>query len=194
MARSGDAASCCAGFSCSFWSSWFWAFMSVLQRRSEHQVLARADREDGGAVCLRDSRDADQRRFRNGAAREPQGLCRVSDLRADQRLSEEMVQGHRQPREKGDLLAEIDTPEVDQQLAQARADLATAQANVNSVRHHGDALSGPAQDAIPFPSRMWTTPTATLRPNKPWCNRPRPTSSGWKIWNHSSASTRRFRA
>ena len=31
---------------------------------------------------------------------------------------------------KGDLLAEIDTPEVDEQLAQARADLATAQANV----------------------------------------------------------------
>jgi RND family efflux transporter MFP subunit len=31
---------------------------------------------------------------------------------------------------KGDLLAEIDTPEVDQQLAQSRADLTTAQANV----------------------------------------------------------------
>jgi RND family efflux transporter MFP subunit len=32
---------------------------------------------------------------------------------------------------KGDLLADIDTPEVDQQLAQARADLNTAQANAN---------------------------------------------------------------
>lgn len=31
---------------------------------------------------------------------------------------------------KGDLLAEIDTPEIDEQLAQARADLATADANV----------------------------------------------------------------
>src|SRR5258706_2919641 len=31
---------------------------------------------------------------------------------------------------KGDLLAEIDTPEIDQQLAQMRADLATAQANL----------------------------------------------------------------
>ena len=30
---------------------------------------------------------------------------------------------------KGELLAAIDTPEVDQQLAQARADLATARAN-----------------------------------------------------------------
>jgi RND family efflux transporter MFP subunit len=32
---------------------------------------------------------------------------------------------------KGDLLAEIDTPEVDQQLRQARADLSTAQANLS---------------------------------------------------------------
>ncbi|HET6143855.1 MAG TPA: efflux RND transporter periplasmic adaptor subunit [Candidatus Acidoferrales bacterium] len=33
--------------------------------------------------------------------------------------------------QKGDILAEIDTPEIDQQLAQARAELVTAQANVN---------------------------------------------------------------
>jgi len=33
--------------------------------------------------------------------------------------------------EKGDILAEIDTPEIDQQLAQARADLVTSQANLN---------------------------------------------------------------
>jgi RND family efflux transporter MFP subunit len=32
---------------------------------------------------------------------------------------------------KGELLAEIDTPEIDQQLAQMRADLVTAQANLN---------------------------------------------------------------
>jgi RND family efflux transporter MFP subunit len=32
---------------------------------------------------------------------------------------------------QGELLAEIDTPEIDQQLSQARADLGTAQANVN---------------------------------------------------------------
>src|SRR5579864_796976 len=32
---------------------------------------------------------------------------------------------------KGDILAEIDTPEIDQQLAQARADLVTAQANLS---------------------------------------------------------------
>jgi RND family efflux transporter MFP subunit len=33
--------------------------------------------------------------------------------------------------QKGDLLADIDTPEVDQQLSQARADLNTSQANAN---------------------------------------------------------------
>jgi RND family efflux transporter MFP subunit len=33
--------------------------------------------------------------------------------------------------DKGELLAEIDTPEVDQQLSQARADLATARANAH---------------------------------------------------------------
>jgi len=32
---------------------------------------------------------------------------------------------------KGELLADIDTPEIDQQLSQARADLATSQANVH---------------------------------------------------------------
>ena len=33
--------------------------------------------------------------------------------------------------QKGELLAEIDTPEIDQQLAQSRADLVTAQANLS---------------------------------------------------------------
>src|SRR5882757_9081560 len=36
--------------------------------------------------------------------------------------------------QKGDLLAEIDSPEVDQQLSQARADLGTMQANENLSR------------------------------------------------------------
>ncbi|MGB2669214.1 MAG: efflux RND transporter periplasmic adaptor subunit, partial [Candidatus Acidiferrum sp.] len=35
---------------------------------------------------------------------------------------------------KGELLADIDTPEVDQQLSQSRADLNTAQANANLSR------------------------------------------------------------
>ena len=43
---------------------------------------------------------------------------------------------------KGALLAEIATPEVDQQLRQAEADLATAQANANNARIQAERYSG----------------------------------------------------
>ena len=43
---------------------------------------------------------------------------------------------------EGDLLAEISTPEVDQQLSQAEADLATAQASANNARIQADRYSG----------------------------------------------------
>ena len=43
---------------------------------------------------------------------------------------------------KGALLAEIATPEVDQQLAQAQADLNTAQANANNARIQADRYMG----------------------------------------------------
>ena len=42
----------------------------------------------------------------------------------------------------GQLLAEIETPELDQQLAQAQAELATAQANANNARINADRYSG----------------------------------------------------
>ena len=43
---------------------------------------------------------------------------------------------------KGALLAEIATPEVDQQLAQVQADLATAQANANNARIQAERYTG----------------------------------------------------
>lgn len=43
---------------------------------------------------------------------------------------------------KGQLLAEIDTPEVDQQLRQAQADLATAQANYQLARSTNERWQG----------------------------------------------------
>jgi RND family efflux transporter MFP subunit len=43
---------------------------------------------------------------------------------------------------KGALLAEISTPEVDQQLAQAKADLNSAQANANNARIQAERYSG----------------------------------------------------
>jgi len=50
---------------------------------------------------------------------------------------------------KGALLAEIATPEVDQQLAQAQADLVTAQANANNARIQAERYTGLVQsDAV----------------------------------------------
>jgi RND family efflux transporter MFP subunit len=43
---------------------------------------------------------------------------------------------------KGALLAQISTPEVDQQLAQAQAELATAEANANNARIQADRYTG----------------------------------------------------
>jgi RND family efflux transporter MFP subunit len=43
---------------------------------------------------------------------------------------------------KGELLAEIETPELDQQLAQARADLATAQSNASLAKVTADRYQG----------------------------------------------------
>jgi RND family efflux transporter MFP subunit len=43
---------------------------------------------------------------------------------------------------KGDLLAEISTPELDQQLVQAQADLNTAEANANNARIQAERYTG----------------------------------------------------
>lgn len=49
----------------------------------------------------------------------------------------------------GDLLAEIESPEIDQQLNQARAQLATAQANMRLAKVTMDRDLGVMKDAIP---------------------------------------------
>ena len=49
----------------------------------------------------------------------------------------------------GDLLAEIDSPEVDQQLAQAKAQLSTAQANMKLAEITMNRALGLLKDAIP---------------------------------------------
>jgi RND family efflux transporter MFP subunit len=50
---------------------------------------------------------------------------------------------------KGALLAEISAPEVDQQLVQAQADLATAQANANNAHQQAERYTGLVQtDAV----------------------------------------------
>ena len=64
------------------------------------------------------------------AARQRAAVHRRRDLRAHQRAISSSGYADIGSRvKKGQLLAEIDTPEIDQQLLQARADLATAEAN-----------------------------------------------------------------
>ncbi len=60
-----------------------------------------------------------------------QAVHRLSHLRSHQRLLETWYADIGAHVKAGQLLAEIDTPEVNQQLRQALADLATAQANVH---------------------------------------------------------------
>ena len=64
-----------------------------------------------------------------GAAWQYAAVQRYADLRANQRLPERWYFDIGAHVKQGDLLAEIDTPEIDKQLQQARAELETAQAN-----------------------------------------------------------------
>jgi len=67
---------------------------------------------------------------------------------------------------QGDLLADIDTPEVDQQLSQARADLNTSQANANLSK----ITAARFQELIKTtasPSRKSITRSVTWKPKSP---------------------------
>jgi multidrug efflux pump subunit AcrA (membrane-fusion protein) len=63
----------------------------------------------------------------------------------------------------GQLLAEIDTPEVDRQLQQARADLATAERQRDTSIYW---------KPIQWPSRMSITPSPTIKQRRPWYSPP----------------------
>ncbi len=65
---------------------------------------------------------------------------------------------------KGQLLAVIESPEVDQQLAQAKADLATAQANAGQREDSGRRAIRICSRATPCPSRIRTTSPRRRRP------------------------------
>ncbi len=118
-------------FLCSFLFFWFWALMFLLQRRTEHKVLA--EQAEQASVPF-------------------VSVVRVTPITGD---SEMVLPGNLKAyvespiyartngylkkwyldigshAKSGEVLADIDTPEVDQQLAQARADLATAKANLS---------------------------------------------------------------
>ena len=80
---------------------------------------------------------------------------------------------------KDELLATIDTPELDQQIGQARADLSAAVGGPETVRRHRRALGKPAAAGCRLQSR---TPRQGRSPGKQdWrrSRRPRPISTGF---------------
>ena len=93
------------------------------------------------------------------------------------------------PVKKGQLLAEIETPEVDQQLRQAQADLATARANEhlsNSTNVRWQALL--ATESVSKQDADEKAGDAAAK--KPRLRRPRPTSRACGIWSPSSGCWR----
>jgi multidrug efflux pump subunit AcrA (membrane-fusion protein) len=94
---------------------------------------------------------------------------------------------------KGELLADIDTPEVDQQLAQSRADLTTSQANLGlsttTAARYQDLLKTDSVAKQDVETRM-----VTLQLKRPWCSRPKRMLNALKNWNRSNMCMRRLRA
>jgi len=72
-----------------------------------------------------------------------QPFYKAFDLRAGQRLPEELDQGYGAPVKAGDVLASIEAPDLDQQLAQAKATLASAKASYEIA-----AITGQRQDIL----------------------------------------------
>ena len=63
----------------------------------------KADGAHGGSLCRGRACHADERRLRSGSARQHSVLRGIAHLCPHQRLSEEVVQGHRQPCGQGRL-------------------------------------------------------------------------------------------
>ena len=74
---------------------------------------------------------------------------------------------------KGEVLATIDTPELDQQIAQARADLGAAQCGAETVRYHRDRwdsllpLDAVSKQDAEDKKRIWKARTARSRQPRP---------------------------
>ena len=95
---------------------------------------------------------------------------------------------------KGELLADIDTPEVDQELSQARATRQQIVAATGSGENFRRSLAESAQDRLRFAAGNRHADRApTSRPSPTW-PRPTPTFAASSSWNRSSMCTPRFPA
>ncbi len=118
-----------------------WGIVSRLSARNalEHQAASAA----AGHGARPRSPNAGPAADRARAARRRAGLLRGADLRAHQRLPQGLAYRHRHA---GDRRASCwprsIRPEVDQQLRQAQADLATAQANYELARTTNERWKG----------------------------------------------------
>ena len=84
------------------------------------------------------------------------------------------------PVKAGQVLAEIEAPDLDQQMLQARADLASQQANAQAVGSDADAGARRWSRRTSSRSRSSTSAPPTS-PTRRWRSSPaRPMSSGWK--------------
>ena len=85
------------------------------------------------------------------------------------------------PVKAGQLLAEIETPELDQQLLQAQAELATARANAELARRTPPSAGRTCWPAAWWRSRPSTRRPATWPPSRRRCARRRPMSNAtWR--------------
>ena len=104
--------------------------------------------------CAAARADRSRRRCRSVAVKTPdlqttpdidlpgrlEALCKPSSMHA-QRLYQGVERRHRRPVTAGQVLAEIEAPDLDQQIMQAEADVASAKANAGIIR--GDPEAGP---------------------------------------------------
>ena len=79
----------------------------------------------------------------------------------------------------GDVLAEIDTPDLDQQLMQARADLSVARGQCEARANHRQSAGSRSPAPTRSPSRTSTSAHSPGTPISPRSRRRRRTSTGW---------------
>ena len=91
---------------------------------------------------------------------------------------------------KGELLADIDTPEVDQELMQVARHRQQIAAQMDLAKINADRYRGVCARPTRFRSRKPISRPAAISRPKPTLPQPTPTSGGWRNWNPSSTCTR----